>query len=82
MHMIEVLGLAPTCRVSITVLQSTTSDGHKFKVSAIMMNRKTALGFRWPEESAVFVADDVFSGDFGSEEIYINRAAAAEAGIT
>jgi len=75
-QMLDVTPKAEKCRVSVTVLgltNTSTGRGHKFKVSAIMITRKSALGFAWPEQPAQFFAQDVFAGEFGAEELEKNQ---------
>jgi hypothetical protein len=72
MQLVSVLGTEPVCTLTITVLPrhpDSKNQGHKFKVTAVMMNRKTAVSFAWPEVAAVFVAADIFSGEFGKKEL-------------
>lgn len=74
--MLEVTPEEDSCWVSVTVLpQTNTSAGRglKFKVSAVMMTRQSALGFVWPDKPAEFLAQDIFSGEFGKEELEKNK---------
>ena len=68
--------------MAVTVLpqtNATSGRGTKFKVSAVMMTRSSAMGFAWPEEATQFMAQDIFSGEFGKiglesdEDIALNK---------
>jgi len=67
MKMLTVVASNHTCRVTLSIQPETRSGGHKFKVTAVMMSRSQDISFNWPEEPAMFVAADVFSGAFGKE---------------
>ncbi|GAX83233.1 hypothetical protein CEUSTIGMA_g10659.t1 [Chlamydomonas eustigma] len=72
MQLILVTALSDTCILSVTVLEATQcpKSGHKFKVSAIMMNRAVAQGFAWPlDKPAQFVAKEIFTGEFGNQPV-------------
>ena len=78
LQLLDVMPEAETCWVSVTVLPQTNTTmgrGHKFKVTAVMMTRKSALGFAWPDKPAEFKAHEVFSGEFGQEELDENSRA-------
>lgn len=38
------------------------------QVTAVMMSRAKDISFAWPDEPAMFVAEDIFSGEFGQPE--------------
>jgi lysophospholipase L1-like esterase len=71
MKLVHVVAVESSCRVSLAVGQATNSTGHKFKLTAVMTHRAKELSFAWPDEPAMFVAADVFSGAFGQPEYFL-----------
>ncbi|KAG1663229.1 hypothetical protein FOA52_004430 [Chlamydomonas sp. UWO 241] len=70
MKLVHVVAHDEACTVTLAVGQTTNSKGHKFKLTAVMTHRAKELSFAWPDEPAMFVAADVFSGAFGNPEYY------------
>lgn len=74
--MLDITPQAKSCWISVTVLPQTNFSagrGNKFKITAVMMTRQSALGFFWPEEPAQFMAQDIFTGEFGKEELEMSE---------
>jgi len=67
MVLTEVMALADTCVMTVTITSKTNSGAHKFKVSSIMMNHKAVLGFGWGGKPAEWYAERMFSGELQKE---------------